>query len=150
MNDVWISAVAHCYLEPFGITTDDLFAWTVADAANIREANGNLADYSIITPQSDRPYLVMQGTLLGPSDAHPFMEGNESYQVLDMAAFATGLPYSMETTYLSSNGDTTTVATGGLTETFAYGGGEPAAGLGTAASVELSLPIPDRPLTLPR
>lgn len=89
-----------------------------------------------------------------PIALNPFALPNRSYIPFEFTPLYSGLPFSQNVTFTSSNGTTQTVSLGGLVEAFAFGGNKPSQGIGdgsissvaSSASGLLSLP---KPATVP-
>lgn len=147
---VWIDAIGQIYFQPFGLYNADnptYFSFNEATVSDIKHRNPALAKASFHTVRTaePRPYLIINGTMIGPTALSPFH--TEPVVNIQYTPIYVGVPHAMQVTYhaVARSAQQTLWTGGGFVEPFAYGG---------PASVEapqnnlVRLPMPPPPWTL--
>jgi hypothetical protein len=124
---LWLEGVGRVFLEPFGLHDTDNpahFSLDAATVADIVARNPQLAGATFYTAREKRPFLLINGTLLGPDALAPFAQ--EKIVGFAMTPLYVGVPYAQTITYQSKGGQAQTQAIGGgYVEPFAFGGSAP-------------------------
>ena len=145
-----IDAIGQIYFQPFGLYNADnptYFSFNEATVSDIKHRNPALAKASFHTVRTaePRPYLIINGTMIGPTALSPFH--TEPVVNIQYTPIYVGVPHAMQVTYhaVARSAQQTLWTGGGFVEPFAYGG---------PASVEapqnnlVRLPMPPPPWTL--
>jgi hypothetical protein len=89
--DAWSYAVFKCYLEPAGIPDKAYFSLNAASVTDIKSRNKILSDAKFVVPaNSDRPYMILGTTLVGPVDGAPYDEYNQNFTLLEITPLYVG------------------------------------------------------------
>ncbi len=126
---LWIEAVGQIYYQPFGLhdrEAEAYFSLFEATVADIVKRNPELAGATFHTVRPDRPYLLMDGTLIGPANLAPLEL--DSITTFQMTPLYCGGPLAASVTFNPSDhrpSETLPVG-GGFVEPFAFGGQAPA------------------------
>lgn len=124
---LWLEGVGRVFLEPFGLHETNNpahFSLDAATVADIVARNPQLAGATFYTAREKRPFLLINGTLLGPDALAPFAQ--ENIVGFAMTPLYVGVPYAQTITYQSKERPAQTQAVGGgFVEPFAFGGGAP-------------------------
>jgi hypothetical protein len=147
---VWIDAIGQIYFQPFGLydaKKPSYFSLNDTTVTDIKHRNPALteATFHTVRTASPRPYLIINGTMIGPTHLSPFQ--TEPVVNMQYTPLYVGTPYGMEVTYRAAERSTkqTYWTGGGFVEPFAYGGPAPAE---VPQNDLVSLSIPSRPWTL--
>lgn len=125
---LWLEGVGRTYFEPYGLHDRNSSAYFSLDAttvADIVARNPQLAGATFYTARQKRPFLLINGTLLGPDALAPFAQ--EQIVGFEMTPLYVGVPYGQTITYQSEGKQAQTLPVGGgYVEPFAFGGSAPA------------------------
>lgn len=99
---VWIDAIGQIYFQPFGLYNADnptYFSFNVATVSDIKHRNPALAKASFHTVRTaePRPYLIINGTMIGPTALSPFH--TEPVVNIQYTPIYVGVPHAMQVTY---------------------------------------------------
>ena len=124
---LWLEGVGRVFFAPFGFHETDKPAYFSLDAntvADIVARNPQLAGATFYTAREKRPFLLINGTLLGPDALAPFAQ--EKIVGFEMTPLYIGVPYGQTIAYESEHEQTQTQPIGGgYVEPFAFGGSAP-------------------------
>ncbi|NNE25977.1 MAG: hypothetical protein HKN09_03975 [Saprospiraceae bacterium] len=132
---LWLDAVGKCYMQPFGIYSNDKLYYYSYDDATVKDIiarNPNLKKDDFITVHSapgdaHRPYLIVNSSITGPYFDAPF-NNPEPLAVFNYTPLYVGSAQALAADYTSEK--TNTVHShnigGGFIEPFAFGGLSPA------------------------
>jgi hypothetical protein len=144
-DEVWIQAVGQIFFAPFGLydlNNPAYFSLDAATVADIKSRNPSLAVAPFVTPRENRPFLVINSTLIWPVDDLRH-ENTVGFEYTPLAA---GTPFLLK---IASNPvfgpPVYRTVGGGLVEPFAFGAPGP-----TAAPVNglVQLTPPSAPYTV--
>lgn len=125
---LWLEGVGRTYFEPYGLhdrTTPAYFSLDATTVADIVARNPHLAGATFYTARDKRPFLLINGTLLGPAALAPFAQ--EQIVGLEMTPLTVGIPYGQTITYRPDDGTPQPYPIGGgYVEPFAFGSSAPA------------------------
>lgn len=130
---IWIDAVGHCYLKPFGLYDPEKPRYFTLDTGSrdsiiARNPKLNEEDFYLVhnaPGDIKRPYLVMNSCLLAPQEYLP-INAPEPLDVFNYSPLYVGSAQRMNINYDSKIfGDQTETVGGGFTEPFAFGGEAP-------------------------
>ena len=77
LADAWVSGISKTYLEPVGICSGTYFSWNNSTITDIQSRNPHLSNSKFLLPSStNRPFLIIGSTLIGPMDASPISSSN--------------------------------------------------------------------------
>ncbi len=126
-DQLWLEGVGRVFFAPFGFHETDKPAYFSLDAATVADIvarNPQLAGAIFYTVRKKRPFLLINGTLLGPDALAPFAQ--EKIVSFEMTPLYIGVPYGQTITYQSEHGQRQTQPIGGgYMEPFAFGGSAP-------------------------
>ena len=99
---VWIDAIGQIYFQPFGLYNADnptYFSFNEATVSDIKHRNPALAKASFHTVRTaePRPYLIINGTMIGPTALSPFH--TEPVVNIQYTPIYVGVPHAMQVTY---------------------------------------------------
>ncbi|VAW60527.1 hypothetical protein MNBD_GAMMA11-477 [hydrothermal vent metagenome] len=144
-NEAWIDAVGEIYFRPYGLDSRHYFSYSSEVVNAIIRENTDLqpglsADQFIL-PRENRPFLIINATLLWPVEAlHKVSRVLQQFTPLYV-----GNPFllQLEEKYIFEK-PTTMQTGGGFLDTFAFQSGGPNA----AAGEWLEMPAPEEPFSI--
>jgi hypothetical protein len=101
-DGVWINAIGQIYFQPFGLYNADnptYFSFNEATVSDIKHRYPALAKASFHTVRTaePRPYLIINGTMIGPTALSPFH--TEPVVNIQYTPIYVGVPHAMQVTY---------------------------------------------------
>ncbi len=101
-DGVWIDAIGQIYFQPFGLYNADnptYFSFNEATVSDIKHRYPALAKASFHTVRTaePRPYLIINGTMIGPTALSPFH--TEPVVNIQYTPIYVGVPHAMQVTY---------------------------------------------------
>ena len=131
---LWLDAVGKCYMQPFGIYSDDkdyFYSYNDSTVNEILARNRGLSKEDFLTVHSakgdaHRPYLVVNSSISGPYSEAPFVNP-EQLAVFNYTPLYIGSAQPLNTQYTSEKDKSvnTHAIGGGFIEPFAFGDLEP-------------------------
>ena len=126
-DKLWSDTVGKIFLEPFGLFQQDdtgYFSYDQETVSKILQRNPELAESSFLTVREDRPYLIINSSLLGPSAMAPF--DPEIVVGFQHTPLYSGTPASLSVAYQPIKGEAESVMIGsGFVESFALNSNAP-------------------------
>ena len=164
-DELWIAAVGYTYFEPFGLfdygsfKDQPFFSLDKSTVKDIRQRNANTpevktAPFDVVRSEAGeppRPYLVMNGSVVGPTNLTPFKTENPI--VFEYTPLYVGSAYSPFGKPFEYKPGKSFLVGNGYVEPFAFGGDAPSSAA-TACSPAApgakctSVPPPSIPFTL--
>mmetsp|Transcript_10363 Transcript_10363/g.12570 ORF Transcript_10363/g.12570 Transcript_10363/m.12570 type:complete len:651 (+) Transcript_10363:90-2042(+) len=132
LSRVYVDCVHKCYLKPFGIDRSDFYTLSGDDISQIKSRNPNLQDENFLLPSpyaeaKNRPYMILQGTLVGPEDVG-HLEQNKTFVPVELSALGSGISHEQVIEYapkvtpdIDDDNGLVPVKVGGMMESFGFG-----------------------------
>lgn len=125
----WLSAVQEIYFDPSGIFRWAPFTYNDETQSDIVQRNPTLADTTFMKVRGtdvsiegikQRPYPIIQSTLVGPTALLPWNSENRNYSLMEWTPLSAGVVYTRDVTFNPEKGTTQHSTVGGLVEPFVF------------------------------